>query len=150
MTGAGRRRRAAEKMKAMGEEFIRGAWNTGNPDLLDEIYAPDIVIHTPPYPDIEGLEAYKGFLLGVHKAFPDFQVTVVERIVEGDTQALRWTWRGTHTGDLFGTPPTGKEVIGKGCEVEHWVDGKVVELWKYSDELGGHLQLGFKLVPPGE
>jgi len=150
MTGLGRRRRAAEEMKAKGEQFCRAAWNTGDADLLEGIYAPDIVIHSPPYPDIEGLEAYKGYLLAVLKGYPDFQVTVVERIVEGDRQTIRWTWRGTHTGDLFGIPPTGKEVIGTGCEVQHWVDGKVVELWKYPDELGLMQQLGFKLVPAEE
>lgn len=148
MIGAGRRRRAAEEMKAKGEQFCRVAWNTGDADLLDEMYAPDVVIHNPPNPDIEGLEGYKGLLLGVRRGFPDFQSTVQERIIEGDTQVIRTTWRGTHTGDLFGMPPTGKEVMGTGCEVEHWVDGKVVEVWKYDDNLGFFQQLGFKLVPP--
>jgi len=145
---AGGRRRAAEEMKAKGEQFCRGAWITGDTDLLDELYAPDCVWHNPPNPDIEGLEGYKGLLLGMRKGFPDLQVTIHERIVEGDRQVIRSAWRGTHTGDLFGMPPTGKELMGTGCEVEHWVDGKVVEVWKYDDNLGFFQQLGFKLVPP--
>jgi len=58
MTGAGRRRRAAEEKKAKFDQFVREAWNTGNTDLLDKVFAPEVVLHNYPEPDRKGLEAY--------------------------------------------------------------------------------------------
>jgi len=149
MTGAGRRKRAKEAFLAAVAPVYE-AWNTGNADLLDEVYAPDCLFHWPPYPDTEGLEAHKQFLAAVRSAFPDFQLTMDQAMLDGDLGLTRWTWRGTHTGEFFGLPPTGKRVVVSGCTIGQWVEGKVVEEWKYSDELGAHQQLGFKVIPPGE
>jgi len=149
MTGAGRRRRAAEEKKAKFDQFVQEAWNTGNPDLLDEVFAPDVVYHNYPNADLEGLEAYKQRLTNCRGALPDLQVTILERFVEGDTIISHWTVRGTHTGEAWG-PPSGKELTSTGCDIARWVDGKVVEIWNYEDKLAFMQQLGFKLVPPEE
>lgn len=145
MIGAGRRKRAKEKFLAVADRVYE-AWNTGNADLLD-VYAPDCVFHTPPNPDIEGLEAFKQFFAAVLSAYPDFQLTMDEAIFERDIGLTRWTWRGTHTGEFMGIPPTGKQVVVTGCTITQWVNGKIVEQWQYEDVLGLMLQLGFKLVP---
>lgn len=35
------------------------AWLKGNVDAMDELFAPDMVLHMFPFPDIKGLEAAK-------------------------------------------------------------------------------------------
>jgi len=147
MTGAGRRRRAkVEEMRALAQRAFE-AWNTGNMDLFDEVYAPDFVRHSPgaPFGD-EDLEALKQRALSLQKDWPGFQLPMDEHIIghELDRAVVRWTWRWTN-------PDTGKEVIMTGCTVSHLgADGKIVEEWEYNDWLGLWQQLGFKLVPPEE
>ncbi|MBA7647627.1 hypothetical protein ES703_55404 [subsurface metagenome] len=100
-------------------------------------------------PDSEGLEAYKQYIEDTRSAYPDLQFTIEEIIVNGDTTAVWFTFRGTHKGQstTFPFPPTGKEVTMMGCTVGHWVEGKAVEQWIYADWLGLMQQLGFTLTP---
>lgn len=68
--------------------------------------------------------------------------------MEGNTTVMRFTWRAKHTGEYpyLPNPPTGKEVILEGCDVYHWANGKVIEVWEFSDYLGLFTQLG--AIPP--
>lgn len=132
------------KIRWAGEE----AWLKGNVDALDEVYAADYVWHRPPLPDLKGLEAAKQSVAGTRQGYSDIQTTYEEWISEGDSIAYRWTWQAKHTGQspTLPIPPTGKQVILKGCTVVHIVDGKVIEEFEYADYLGFLQQLG--VVPP--
>ena len=50
-------------------------------------------------------------------------------IAEDDKVAVRWTSRATHTGEVFGIPPSNRRVAVKGIEVYRLTVGKVVEHW---------------------
>jgi predicted ester cyclase len=138
----------------MSEEFnakIRRAveaWTTDNPDRLDEAFATDIVYHMPPFPDLIGTEAQKQFIATFRAAFPDFQVTFDEDIVEGDRSTHRWHCQGTYSGQspLLPVPPTGNQSTASGSLILHWQDGKVTEAWHFGDWLGW-LQ-GAGVLPP--
>jgi steroid delta-isomerase-like uncharacterized protein len=122
-------------------------WNQGNLDVVDEIVAPDIVIHVPPEPDTVGAEAYKGMVAMYRVAFPDMQWIIEDIMAEGDMVAVRLTGTGTHQGEFMGIPPTGVQVTGTMIAIVRVVDGKQVEAWNYADFLGFMQQLG--VVTPG-
>ena len=52
------------------------------------------------------------------------------------------TMRGTHRGDFFGLPATGREVTLTGVHIMRVADGKIVEHWGSNDDLGLMRQLG--------
>jgi predicted ester cyclase len=106
-------------------------------------------LHHPPFPDVEGLEAFKEFVTSVRAAYPDFKMTIQEVIVEEDTVASRWTWTGTHTGQgkLIPVPPTGKQVLGTGATFVRNEGGRIVEEWERQDWLGFLQQLGLAPLP---
>ncbi|HSV85486.1 MAG TPA: ester cyclase [Levilinea sp.] len=81
---------------------------------------------------------------GMLAAFTEPQSTIHKLLVEGDTAAIRGTWKATHSGvsPSLGIPPTGKRVRIVGCSVFHFRNGKIVEQWEYSDMLGMLQQLG--------
>jgi len=110
-------------------------------DVIDEFFAPDVVIHMAPNPDMN-LELYKQFVGGLYTAFPDLQFVIESIIVEDDNSALRYTAQGIHKGEFMGVTPTDKQVKWVGCEVAHWEGGKIVEGWWYADALGMMLQMG--------
>jgi steroid delta-isomerase-like uncharacterized protein len=113
-----------------------------NPDLLEEVYAVDIVWHEPDQ-DVQGLEEAKQFYSMYLSAFPDLNATVEDVIAEGDKVVTRWTIRGTHQGEIeeFG-PPTGKQVEIKGITIHRIEGGKIVEEWERYDNLSVMRQLG--------
>ena len=75
-------------------------------------------------------------------AIPDLRVVVEDIIAEGDKVAVRYTLEGTHEGELFGVPPTGKRVSIKSISVERVSDGKIIEHWRVTDSLDMMQQLG--------
>ena len=124
------------------------AINQGNLAAFYEVFTPDFVLHNASM-TIQGLEAYKQWLSMYLAAFPDAHFTLEDLIVEGDTVVVRQTLRGTHTGDLMGIPPTGKQVTATGIAITRVLNGKVVEQWANYDDLGLLQQLG--VVPaPGQ
>jgi predicted ester cyclase len=60
----------------------------------------------------------------------------------GDKVAHRWTFTGTHRGELMGLEPTGRSVTVEGIEMNRIADGKIAESWAISDALGLREQLG--------
>jgi predicted ester cyclase len=83
-------------MSVENKALARRAWEMlDNPDLLDEVYASDVVWHEPDQ-DIQGIEEAKQFVSVFKTAFPDLDVTVEDVIAEGDKAVTRVTFRGTH------------------------------------------------------
>lgn len=59
----------------------------------------------------------------------------------------QFVFRGTHQGDYFGIPATGKQVIVSNIHIMRFVDGKIVEHWGNGDDLGLLQQLGAVPIP---
>ena len=148
LSGCESQEKAKEKLKATIRRVIVEAWNEGKIDALDELYAAGFVRHRPPFPDIKGLDAHKQRVKVVRSAYPDHQTIIHDIIIDGDTVALWYTWRGTHTGQGMSISPTGKQVSVAGCDVYKIVDGKVVEEWDHEGFLSLFQQLGYEIVPP--
>lgn len=130
-------------MSEDNKALARRSWEAPtNPDIIDEVYAPDMVWHDPGL-EIRGAEEAKQFVAGYKSAFPDLSVTVEDEIAEGDKVVTRWTIRGTHQGETedFG-PATGKQMELKGISISRIHDGKIVEEWNSYDNLGVLQQLG--------
>jgi steroid delta-isomerase-like uncharacterized protein len=139
----------SEENKALARRELEEVFNKHNPDAVDEFYAPDYVNHNAP-PGMpsgrEGQKALAGMYLG---AFPDLKVTSDFVLAEGDKVVMRWTGRGTHTGELMGIPATGKRIEMTGIGIRRIAGGKIVEEWVEFDQMGMMQQIG--VVPtPGE
>lgn len=137
-----------EEMKTKIRWVNKEVWLKGNLDALDEIYSADCVLHSPPLPDVCGLEAVKEHKAGILDAYSDIQIAHAEMIGEGDRIVYRYTWRARHTGQsqTLPIPPTGKEVGMEKCVVVCIADDRIVEEFEYADYLGFLQQLG--VVPP--
>ncbi len=132
---------SAEEKKTIAHRFYEEVFNQRNLALVDEICSTNHVFHNPPT-TLHGREEFKQLLSLYISAFPDARFTVEDQIVEGDRVASRYTFRGTHQGDLMGVAPTGKQVTVTGMIINRIVDGKSEEGWLNFDALGMLLQLG--------
>jgi steroid delta-isomerase-like uncharacterized protein len=123
---------------AFGEAVV-----TGNLDTLDEIVAPNSVDHDPAPGQVQGPEGYKVMFGELRAAFPDLHVEVEHLVATDDELAFAYVITGTHLGPLMGQPPTGKKVSYRGMQISRFDrNGKLVERWGSSDELGMLRQLG--------
>ena len=106
------------------------------------MFAPNVVDHNPAPDQGPGPGGYKRFFSGLRAAFPDLTVTV-DRLVQNETDiAIAYTLNGTHHGEFAGIAPTGRHITARGMQIARFEDGKIVERWGSSDELGILKQLG--------
>jgi steroid delta-isomerase-like uncharacterized protein len=136
-----------EENKTVVRRFLEEIFTAGNLELVDELFAPDYVLHDPVVPDeVSGPEGMKRYVSMYRSAYPDTHFTVEDQIAEGDKVVTRWTGQGTQQGELMGIPPTGERVTITGITVDRLSGGKIEEEWNNFDQLGLLRQLG---VAPG-
>jgi len=135
---------STEDNKALIHRVNEEGLNQHNPALVDEMCAPNFVFHNGSR-TIQGLPAYKRYLAPFFSAFPDAHFTTEAMVAEGDTVAVRRTFRGTHKGSLMGIPPTGRQVTISDIVMLRVANGKFVEAWNNIDELGLLRQL--RVIP---
>ena len=133
---------STEEIRGIIRCWIDEVWKKGDLDAVNEIFAADFVFHyagTQGKPDREG---YKEAVTDLVAPFADVHAAVEDVIMEGDKVVLRWTWGGTHTGEFWGIPPTGRQVAVTGISILRIVGGKIVEEWGEMDNMGLMAQLG--------
>jgi len=108
------------------------AWNAGDVDSYMELYTEEIKLHAGTY-DFPDRQAVEGMYKGFHAATSGLRLDIHETFGDGERLAVRYTVSGTHTGELMGIPPTGREFSMTGITVMHFEDGSVVERWDSDD-----------------
>lgn len=140
-----------DENKAVIRRYVEEVQNQHRLDVLDAIFAPNIVNHDPPagLPSPQGAEGIKQFFAMMFAAFPDFHAVIDDQIAEADKVVTRKTVSGTHNGELMGIPPTGKRMEIRVVDVFRVVDGKCTDHWSVVDQLTMLQQLG--VIPtPGQ
>jgi steroid delta-isomerase-like uncharacterized protein len=138
----------SQQNKSLVRRIFEEGFNQGRLAIADEIFAPDFVDHSSaPGLPATGPESFRQTAIMFRSAFPDVRATIDDLIAEGDKVVVRSTWHGSHQGDFFGIPPTGKDFTLTAIDIVRVVDGKVVEHWGNEDDLGMLAQLGI-VTPP--
>jgi steroid delta-isomerase-like uncharacterized protein len=138
---------ATEQNKALAR-YVRQEFDRGNWAVIDEAYAPDVVMHFAGNPTPLDLEGMRQLFDAFYTAFPDTTHTFEDQIAEGDKVVTRATLRGTHRGVFQGVPPTGRKIAVEATLIDRISDGKFVEHWSSMDSLGLMQQLG--VIPASE
>ena len=80
-------------------------------------------------------------------AFPDGKGDIQKITATGDIAIVEFIGRGTHTGDLMGIAPTGRQMTIPVCEVYELRDGKIYAERQYMDMLHMMQHLGVAPAP---
>lgn len=134
---------AMRRTEEIGRQLSEELWGEGNLDLIDNLYAKDAVIHAAGWPeDVRGRAAIREYVGTLQAVFTTEEATVEDIVADEATCATRYSFRGTHDGELFGIEPTGRTVEGSGVSLIHVEDGMVVEEWDFTDVFGIMQQIG--------
>jgi steroid delta-isomerase-like uncharacterized protein len=131
---------SGEQNKAVVRRVIEEAFNRGNVDALDELYAPVYREHQFGMPPT--MAGFKASVLDLRAAFPDLLLTIEEMTADGDIVWLRMTARGTHRGEFMGVPPTGRRMeiaVFDMCRLEN---GRITDHWGVPDRFAVMHQIG--------
>ncbi len=119
----------SEVAKAVVRRNTEEVQSGGSFELFDELFADDFVDHTPQpgrTPDKAGAKELYHVL---REAFPDFHAVIHWQAAEGDLVTTYKTYHGTHKGEIFGVPPTGRSVHFETVDAMRVVNGKITEHW---------------------
>lgn len=120
------------------ERLVRrylNAFNERDRETMAELLADDVVEHGA-HETLRGPEEIFEFLDAHFGTFPDYSGTTDAVIADGDTVAVRYTVRGTHTGEYMDVEPTGHTVEWTGMAMYRIEAGEIAEIWLESDRLG--------------
>lgn len=136
---------SSEQIRTLAREFFMEQDRRKGP-LSPILCATDYTatIGSNPPMDFAG---HSAFGVMFYQGFPDIYHTIDEVIVEDNTAAVRFTLRGTHTGEFMGIAPTGKPIEVTAIAIQHVVDGKIARLVGQFDQLGMLQQLGVIPMP---
>ncbi|HLX63034.1 MAG TPA: ester cyclase [Planctomycetota bacterium] len=146
----------AKKYKTLLHEWMDEVWNKNDLSAVDRMMKPGCVIHgllDEEGKTIIGRAAFKKLATGFRRIFPDIRFDIADSIAEKNKIAARCTVSGTHLGEGFGLPATGKKVVFDGTVIVHARKGVIAEAWNNFDYMALCAQLGqgissIKAVPP--
>ncbi|WP_051838391.1 ester cyclase [Streptomyces sp. NRRL WC-3742] len=145
---ARRKEAAPPDPKALAVEFGRRLFTERDLGVIDELARPDAVFHLPGRPALSPA-GFQGVVRQLWRAKPDVTAEILDVFAEGRQVAARLRFTGTHLGELFGIPPTGRRVALDELLVEQWDEqGRLVELWQEAGYLG--MLTGLGLLPAPE
>ena len=126
-----------EQQKKFGAAAQSGAF-----DQFQDLVAHDCVDHDPAPGQVAGPQGYADFFGQMRAAFPDMKIEPIHLLADEDNVAFAYTLTGTHKGQFMDVAPTGKTIKVRGMQISKFKDGKMVERWGATDELGILKQLG--------
>lgn len=104
--------------------------------IITSITAPENVV---------GIQGFKDYYQNYMTGFSDVTFTIVDVFGQGDKIVKHWNFKGTHTGEFFGIPASGKKIDIDGVTLVKMKDGKIVQEQDFLDNLSFYQQLG--LIP---
>ncbi len=137
-----------EENKAIMCRLLDEIVNHGNSAIADELVASDgdesEARHTGATSYRTGVKRY--FIM-LRTAFPDLKVTIEEQVAEEDKVVHLTRWQGTHQGDYYDIPATGKHVSFAEIVIGYLRDGMVTKHIAIADQLDIMQQLGITRIP---
>ncbi|NOT05371.1 MAG: ester cyclase [Anaerolineales bacterium] len=120
------------------------AYNNCDFDALAELVSADVLTPNIIAGMPSGLEGAKVVHQTTLIGMPDYHTNIEDLIAKGDKVVARVTMTGTHTGNFWGIPATGKRVNLTGIYIVRIANGKIVEHWGEENGMIVIKQLGFK------
>jgi len=145
---------STEGNKAVVARWFAEFWGDSyNPDVIDEVAAPDIRFEYSMHAPCRGRDEVREFARKFRAAFPDLGFgATADLIAEGDYVVGQWEGGGTQTGGAFDDIPvgslpagTGKKMHFTGITVLRVEDGLITEEIGLDDGVTALKMLG--LIP---
>ena len=119
--------------KSLIRRYYSELWNAWSTTALEELISPDIIFRGSIGTAVGGIEEFKQYVSKIRAAFPDFHNHIEEIIGEDDKVVARLTYTGTHQGELFGFPGTGRKINYQGIAIFQFREGKIVSGYVLGD-----------------
>ena len=136
-----------EEITAMFKRREAG-WDAHDAAVLASDHALNAVVISPTGGVLEGRAEIERIYQVWFKAFPDLHFSERDLLIDGDRVALTMTVAGTHAGDFFGLPASGRQVKFICAFIYTLKDGQIVHERRILDFTGVLVQVGVIRAKP--
>ena len=121
----------------VARRFLEEVLGRGDYELMDALVVDGYADRSLPdgVTPRMAIEAFRG-------GFPDAAVSIEHQVEGDDTVVTRWVATGTHTGEFFGIPATGRRMTMEGFSEYRFEGDRMAESWVVYDQLGLLRQIG--------
>lgn len=123
-------------------------WERHDAAALAADHSPDCVVVSPTGGVLEGREEIERIYGIWFKAFPDITLSNTDMLIDGDRAALFFNISGTHAGDFFGFPASGRHLDATCAFLYTVSNGLIVNERRVLDFTGVLVQVGVLRAKP--
>jgi steroid delta-isomerase-like uncharacterized protein len=127
------------------------AWNSHDINKVTALFSPDVVVDQPSNPKPLNAAGLRAFFRGIFVAYPDFHITVEDKVLDGwkavTIERVTGHWRGPYTNPATGktAPPNGRAFDHPGAMYIVYGPGHKIKLLRiFWDTLMVDKQLGVR------
>lgn len=124
------------------------AWRAHDAVALAADHSPDAVVISPTGGVLEGRDEIQRVYQIWFTAFPDLQFNEYDFLIDDDRVALLMTVTGSHAGDFFGLPASGRHVQAVCAFFYTLKNGEIVHERRILDFTGVLIQVGVLRAKP--
>jgi steroid delta-isomerase-like uncharacterized protein len=137
----------AEKKLSVNLKIYETIWddilNKGEIDKINKANFDTNITAIVSPENVFGIKGFKDYYQNYLTGFSDITFTLVDVFGQGDKIVKHWNFKGTHTGDFFGIPATGKKVNIDSVTLVKMKDGKIAQEQDFMNNLLFNQQQGF-------
>ena len=131
-------REAIEALFDAREQLLRRRDAAG----LAKAHALDGVVESPIFGTVRGRAAIERSYAQLFEGFEDSVFEREQLLIDGDRVAQFFKWHATHTHEMFGFAPTGRQFTVHGALVFQFKDGHIAHERRIYDFTGLLVQIG--------
>jgi len=124
-------------------------WRSRQPRALAAAHAPDGTVVSPIFGELRGGHAIAESYAALFKAFPDWDFTSQDLLVDGDRVAEHFTATATHEGEFIGLAGTHRQAKIEGVRLYQMKDGLIQQERRIDDFSALLIQIGVLRSKPG-
>lgn len=118
--------------------------NERNESTVADVLSESFVMIDPSVPggEINGPEGIKTLIREIKQGFPDFHIEILDSLASEEVVMVEVQYTGTHEGEFYELPPTGRKVEFQGMERYRITDGVITDGRVYISEAELKEELG--------
>jgi len=124
---------ALSPQKEMVRVFYKEMWDRADKSLIPTIFHADFTFRGSLGPTLVGHEQFAGYVDWVTGALGQYTSDILALVEEGNRVAGKLRFHGIHRKELFGVPPSGRQVWWTGMPIFTFDGAKVRNLFVLGD-----------------
>lgn len=113
--------------------YYEELWNKKNKNYIDILFDDNISFHGSLGLTCEGKKEFESYMDMIHTAIPDLFHSILDKVVDDNSIAVRALYTGKHSGKLLDFEASNNRLRYNGATFFKFNEGKIQSIWVLGD-----------------